>query len=176
MGIGFPRKNLLINIRVEKILVTPIDFTLQGRFGLQVFIEGNHQGMADEVENRIPVIFVIKGVIRFQDRCLAKITLEGYKEIGGQIIEIRIIGTVKHSPSCSGKIECRSFIDGKDIIQAQVLDVVGQIGVFEQIGIVALCEKGKPRKIFVHVKTQVRELIPFSEIILKKVARHILRK
>ena len=132
--------------------------------------------MADEIKNRIPVVFIVHGIIRFQDGCLVEITLESCKKIGREIIEIRIFRAIEHSSSCCGKIECGFFIDRKDIVQTGILYVIGQIGIFKKVGIFSLCKKRKPGEVFVHVETQVRELISFSESVLKKVVCHVLRE
>ena len=60
--------------------------------------------MADEIKYRISVIFVVQGIIRFQDRCLAEVAFKSCKKIGGQVIEIRIIRAIKHSSPCNRKI------------------------------------------------------------------------
>lgn len=132
--------------------------------------------MADKIEDRIIVVFIIQGIIRFQDRCLAEIALEGSKKITRQVIEIGVFGAIEYSPSRSGKIECGFFIDGKNVVQAQILDVIGQVGIFEKVGIRSFCEERDTREILVHVKAQVGELISFGKVVLEQIAGHVLGK
>ena len=132
--------------------------------------------MADEIVDRIIVIFVVQGIIRLQDRRLAEVAFKGRKKISRQVIEIRIIRAIERSSPCYGKIKCGFFIDGIDIVQTGILDVIGQIRIFVQVGIFPFRKKGKPREIFVYVEVQVLELILFGKPILKKVAGHVLGK
>lgn len=115
--------------------------------------------MAEEIICGIPVILVFQRVVRFKDRGLAEIAFEGREKIGGEIIEVGIIGTVKGSPPCHRKIKSRLPVQREEVVDAGILDIIGEVWILEKIGIAALSVKSPFGNILVHIKNQTGELI-----------------
>lgn len=122
-------------VGMKKIFVTAVEFNLQSRPRLQIFVDREVSQVTCEIEEMISVVLVKEGIIEFQKRGLTEVGFGRGEGFEREKIEVRLIRSVERPDALDSKIESCFFVEGMDVIEPDVLRIIACVGVFVKIGV-----------------------------------------